>query len=304
MSCVILLATKNGEQFLSRQLDSIKQQSYTNWILYVSDDGSRDSTLEILLCYQKKWGNTKLILYNGPKQGYAQNFWSLVQRVKRKDNQYVAFCDQDDIWDKEHLKRAICEMSPYKLPCLYGSRTQYINQDDQLLDFSPEFLNEPCFQNALVQNIAGGNTQVFNALLLPFLQKIPLGSPIVSHDWTVYQVATAIGGRIFHSQHPTVFYRQHAMNLIGRNDRLFDQLKRLLQLLQGKYRQWNSYNLQCLGFVQNDMTRFNQEVLYRFKKYRELHFISRLTKVFRLYFFRQTLKGQFGLYLGYLLKKI
>lgn len=304
MTCVILLATKNGERFLAQQLDSIKAQSYTQWTIYASDDGSTDSTLDILLRYQQQWGKTKLKIYQGPQQGYAQNFWSLIHRVKRKDINYVAFCDQDDLWDPEHLNRAMVAMRFYKTPCLYGSRTQYIDQDDQLLDFSPDFLKDPCFQNALVQNIAGGNTQVFNALLLPFLQKIPLGSPIVSHDWIVYQVTTAIGGKVFYSQHPTVLYRQHAMNLVGRNDRLSDQFRRLLQLLGGRFRQWNSDNLQCLEFVRNDMTRFNNEVLRRFTKYREQAFILRLIKVFRLYLFRQTLKGQLGLYLGYLLKKI
>ena len=304
MTCVILLATKNGERFLAQQLDSIKAQSYTHWMIYASDDGSTDGTLDILLRYQQQWGKTKLTIYQGPQQGYAQNFWSLVHRVKHKDNQYIAFCDQDDLWDAEHLNRAILAMRFYKAPCLFGSRTQYIDQDDQLLDFSPMFLKDPCFQNALVQNIAGGNTLVFNALLLPFLQKIPLGSPIVSHDWTVYQVTTAIGGNVFYSQHPTLFYRQHSMNLVGRNDRLSDQLKRLWQLLQGRFRQWNSDNLQCLEFINNDMNRFQKEVLRRFKKYREQYFLLRLFKIFRLYLFRQTLKGQLGLYLGFLLKKI
>jgi glycosyltransferase involved in cell wall biosynthesis len=304
MTCVILLATKNGEKFLAKQLDSIKEQSYKDWIVYASDDGSSDCTLDILLRYQKQWGKTKLSIYQGPKQGFAKNFWSLIHRVKRKDTQYIAFCDQDDVWDPEHVKRAISSIRFNKTPCLFGSRTQYINQDDHLLDFSPEFLKDPCFQNALVQNIAGGNTQVFNAALLPLLQKIPLGSPIVSHDWMVYLVTTAIGGKVFYSLHPTVLYRQHTMNLVGRNDSFFDQLKRFWFLLQGRFRQWNTYNLQCLEFISSDMTRFNQEVLRRFTKYRDQHFVFRFIKVFRLYLFRQTLKGQLGLYLGYLLKKI
>lgn len=51
----ILLCTYNGNKFLRQQLDSIFNQLYTNWVLYVSDDGSTDGTQDILLEYQKIW---------------------------------------------------------------------------------------------------------------------------------------------------------------------------------------------------------------------------------------------------------
>jgi glycosyltransferase involved in cell wall biosynthesis len=56
----ILMCTYNGENFLEEQLDSIENQDYKNWTLYVNDDGSKDATLDILKRYQKKWGNKKL----------------------------------------------------------------------------------------------------------------------------------------------------------------------------------------------------------------------------------------------------
>jgi len=56
------MCTYNGEQFLEEQLDSIENQDYENWTLYVNDDGSKDSTLNILKGYQKKWGVKKLII--------------------------------------------------------------------------------------------------------------------------------------------------------------------------------------------------------------------------------------------------
>ena len=304
MTCIILLATKNGESFLVQQLESIKKQSYSNWIIYASDDKSNDNTINILLHYQREWGKSKLRIFQGPAQGYAKNFWSLLHRVRRKDIQYIAFCDQDDIWDSEHLSLGIMKMRHFKSPCLYCSRTQYIDKDNNLLDFSPRFLKDPCFQNALVQNIAGGNTQLFNFSLLTILQKIPLNSQIVSHDWTVYQVVTAIGGKVFYNLSPSVMYRQHSMNIIGRNDRIYDQMKRLTMLLSGRFRQWININLHNLQFVHADMTQFNQDVMRRFTKYRDQNLFIKLFKVFRLYLFRQTFKGQIALYLGFLINKL
>ena len=91
MTCVILLATKNGEKFLKEQLDSIQSQAYKDWIVYASDDSSKDNTLNILLSYQKKWGKKKLNIYKGPNQGHAKNFWSLIHRVKGKQIKYISF---------------------------------------------------------------------------------------------------------------------------------------------------------------------------------------------------------------------
>ena len=47
-SVAILMCTYNGENFLEEQLDSIQNQDYKNWTLFVNDDGSKDATLDIL----------------------------------------------------------------------------------------------------------------------------------------------------------------------------------------------------------------------------------------------------------------
>lgn len=52
----ILMATYNGSKYLQEQLDSIARQNHHNWILYVSDDGSTDATLDILQAFQQAWG--------------------------------------------------------------------------------------------------------------------------------------------------------------------------------------------------------------------------------------------------------
>ena len=40
----ILMATYNGEKYISQQIESIINQTFTNWKLLIRDDGSTDNT--------------------------------------------------------------------------------------------------------------------------------------------------------------------------------------------------------------------------------------------------------------------
>lgn len=90
-------------------------------------------------------------------------FLSLACRAELQAD-YFAFSDQDDIWLPEKLSRAIgmLEKLPPNTPSLYGSRTQLINAQGEIIGISKLIPHELSFNNALVQNVAGGNTMVFN----------------------------------------------------------------------------------------------------------------------------------------------
>lgn len=92
----ILLSTFNGEKYLSEQIESILNQSFDNWKLYIRDDGSVDSTIYILNDYFRKYPD-KISLYKDNKGnlGYKRSFMELLANINES---YYMFCDQDDIW--------------------------------------------------------------------------------------------------------------------------------------------------------------------------------------------------------------
>ena len=102
----ILMCTYNGENFLEEQLDSIENQDYKNWTLYVNDDGSKYKTLDILKAYQKKWGVKKLHIRRGPQKGFSQNFLQIITDKKIHADLYF-LSDQDDIWMPHKLSHTI-----------------------------------------------------------------------------------------------------------------------------------------------------------------------------------------------------
>src|ERR1700751_1688968 len=109
-SIAILLCTYNGAGFLPAQLASLAAQSFTNWRLFVSDDGSSDETLAIVAQHKERLRAPPDDRRTRPRQGYAKNFLSLACDPSLSFD-YYAYCDQDDIWEPDKLARAVERLS-------------------------------------------------------------------------------------------------------------------------------------------------------------------------------------------------
>ena len=136
MECLILMATYNGEKFIREQIQSIIEQSYKNWTLLIRDDGSTDKTVEIINRMRSKDNRITLIQNTTNEHGAYKNFWYLLHYTKTlKKFDYYFFADQDDIWNKDKLKRMICfdESFSSNTPRLVYSDMQIIDADGNLI---------------------------------------------------------------------------------------------------------------------------------------------------------------------------
>ena len=300
--CAIILCTKNGENFLTEQLKSLEEQCQ-NFDLYINDDGSSDKTEEIIKNFQKK---TKIkIIYT--KKNYdsaTKNFLKTLKSIKNKYDYYF-FCDQDDIWDKKKIEISKIKLDSFQpdIPSLFCSSTEIINPKSKIIDSSKIFKRKPCFSNALVQSIAGGNTMSFNHETKLLLDKIVSIDSVVSHDWITYILVTAHGGKVSYSSIPLVKYRKHENNLIGPNKSLNEIFFRIYLLSKGQMRDWTKKNLRVLN--EFGLTRNSEKILNRFEK--EAHngnFFERLKYTIRSDVFRQTYLSNVALHFAILLKKI
>lgn len=292
----ILLCTYQGEQYLDEQLDSFAAQSYTQWKAWVSDDGSHDNTRALLAAYQQQWGKDRLSICEGPRKGFVANFMSLIcQRDIEAD--YYALSDQDDVWHTDKLARAIqsLESTPPDVPALYCSRTDLINEHGELIGRSRHFTRKPAFANALVQNIAGGNTMVFNNAARKLLISAGSDIQVIAHDWWVYIVVSACGGVIHYDENPTLRYRQHSENLIGSNAGLRATMVRIKMLFQGRLKTWVDANVNALQTIVPHMTPDNRELFERFQTARKRSIVPRTIGILRTGIYHQTQLGNLGL---------
>lgn len=212
MKICILMSTYNGEKFLREQLDSLLAQTVPVEI-YVRDDGSTDSTQNILDEYLK---NDSLKWYTGENLRPAKSFWDLVQTAPQAD--YYAFCDQDDVWLPDKIERAIkmlTQVENQNQPLLYCSNVTVT--DKYLNNISIFKASEPHtdFAYSLIYSLAPGCTFVFNELSRNEMIKYDMNTETeVIHDWLTHKIVAMLGKVVYDSE-PSMFYRQHENNVIG-----------------------------------------------------------------------------------------
>jgi glycosyltransferase involved in cell wall biosynthesis len=222
----VLLATYNGEKFLSDQLDSLFNQTSNNWSLVVFDDGSTDNTINILSSFREKYPDD-FELIGTPNQSNhrplgARDSFGLLLSATEAD--YYYFCDQDDRWSFEKIERM--NQSMRELESEFGQETPLlIHTDLRVVDHSLQVISESFwhYQNLdpqngaslhklIVQNVVTGCTMMINRALRD--QALPIPNESILHDWWLALVAAAFG-KIASISDPMVDYRQHIRNEVG-----------------------------------------------------------------------------------------
>ena len=298
----ILMATHNGAKYLIDQLVSIRLQDFSAWRLIISDDNSTDATRALIRLYIKDHPNLDIKFVEGSGRGFCFNFLSMLGEVS---TEYFCFCDQDDIWLPNKLTHSIKILEQYDCEAMYCSSTIIIDFLGNRIGTSPIFSRKTSFENALVQSIAGGNTMVFNSKALEILTLAYDPSHIpISHDWWCYQVISGTGGTVHYDTLPRVKYRQHSGNLIGSNISFHKRLKRVLLLLEGRYRDWTDVNLKALEASVSLLDEKNAKILDKFIRLRNKKLLTRIRLFNQLGLYRQTSFGNAALFAACILKRI
>lgn len=218
----VLLATYNGERFLREQIESILAQDYENLTVLARDDGSSDSTADILLSYEREFPERFRVMPSSPGTGNPKlNFLLL---MKASTAAYVCLSDQDDLWLPDKVRKAMSLMRQLEsqwgehTPALVFSDLRVVDQ--QLLPLkesmwahfgvAPEFIER--FATLLNKNVVTGCTTMLNRRLVALSQR--MSDEAVMHDHWIAMVACAFGKSAF-VREQLVLYRQHGRNALG-----------------------------------------------------------------------------------------
>ena len=259
----VILSTFNGSAFLQQQLDSLYAQSYPNVNILVRDDGSSDTTRDILNRDQSAGRIT--LLAGHDNLGAARSFFELLQHAAATETDFVAFCYQDDVWLAEKLARAVAALSGIRdeRAAMVCTRLEIVDADLAHEGFTPT-PGKIGFGNALVENIAIGCSIVLNRKAVDLISR-NLPARVLVHDWWCYLVVSCFGHIIFDSE-PCIKYRQHGSNVFGAARSNLDRLRRNMRRFagDGEGRYWQSEQASAfLATFENRIPAVQRRILDR-----------------------------------------
>jgi glycosyltransferase involved in cell wall biosynthesis len=252
----VLLATYNGEKFLEEQLQSLEQQKDVNVRVWANDDGSDDATLKILL----KWQRSGLIVDITKTQriGSTRAFLKLLS--EHSDSEYVAFCDQDDVWDPIKLITQVGNLTS-EMPMAITSERLFIDEAGTIIGKSKKLRMAPSFENAIVENIAPGNTILMNNRAIKLVNEF--SNPTVEHyDSWIYLLTSAFG-KVECLNQPLIKYRIHENNLVGLRRYVF---RRFITSTQNYLKQAQYFNVHAAKDISNCKRSSLEDLVSIFEK--------------------------------------
>ncbi len=155
----VLMPAYNREKYIGEAIESVLVQTYTHWELIIVDDGSRDSTAEIVKSYQAK--DSRIILYQFPENKgipYARN-----QCLELAKGEYLANLDSDDIALPDRLEKQVQFMEENPEVGICGGK--YVFIDEQNKKVNEPFLM-PTEDKEIKANFFLYKAHVFNTTLL------------------------------------------------------------------------------------------------------------------------------------------
>lgn len=216
----ILMASYNSEKYIEHQIDSILNQTYNNYHLYINDDISTDNTLNILQNYKNQYNNKISFFQNEKRLGIKGNFSTLMEK---SNADYIMFSDHDDVWFDNKIEITYNEMSALEkkysqsTPLLVFTDKTVTDENLNIMHYSHnkcENLNTKniSFNRLLMGNVVSGCTIMINKPLKEICGYINPNA--IMHDYWITLAAAAFG-YISYIDKPTMYYRQHSNNTFG-----------------------------------------------------------------------------------------
>lgn len=217
----ILMATYNGEKYIGEQISSIRSQTYGDWKLLVSDDGSSDGTTRIVDEAIRDDSRISWAPDCGKHRGSYGNFMYLLNLSK---SGYSMFCDQDDVWLPNKIEVIFNKMEELETkypdsPIMVFTDLEVVDESlntisksfDEMMGIDPSRVS---LKELLFAGVAPGCTIMLNKKLRDIVVGCENTGGVKVHDWWISLVAACVG-HIGYVPAATSKYRQHSSNQFG-----------------------------------------------------------------------------------------
>ena len=257
MKVAVLLALYNGMKWINEQVNSILNQEKVHVHIFISIDPSNDGSQEWaqkLACTNKQ---VTLLETNEKYGSAAPNFFRLIKDVDFSDYDFIAYADQDDIWNKNKLYRAIQIIKNNNYDAYSSNVIAFWPDGDKKLIKKSQAQVKWDF---LFESAGPGCTFVLTKTLALDLKKFIIKNSkemklVWLHDWFTYAFARSNNYKWYIDEKPSLLYRQHLGNQVGANKGLSAIIYRAKFILAGKAMKQSSLLASLLDLENNSFVK-------------------------------------------------
>lgn len=231
----VLLAAYNGMRWIEEQLISILGQSAVDVTVHISIDPSTDGTEDWCAAYAAENHQVVVLPDAGRFGGASRNFFRLIRDVDFGSFDFIAFADQDDIWHKDKLQRAVDAIQTRQVDAYSSNVTAFWpNGGTHLLNKA-----QPQVEWDFLFEAAGpGCTYVMSKKVIEVLKSSMIANwellqDVSLHDWYCYAFARSHGFSWYIDPRSSMEYRQHERNQVGANKGLSSLISRYKTIHDG-----------------------------------------------------------------------
>ena len=202
----VIIPTYNRASYICETIDSVLDQTFTDYEIIVVDDGSTDNTKEIVSLHIEKYSKKIRYFYQENRgEAGARN-----TGIKESKGEYIAFLDSDDIWHREKLEKQIKALEGSDVSLVYCS--MYIIKDGYV-NYKKRKPSSPAlnFHDLLL----GGKSIPMTGLVKKNdLDKVGLFDESIklACDYDMW-LRFSMKYKIKFMNEPLAFYRRHASNI-------------------------------------------------------------------------------------------
>lgn len=210
----VCMATYNGAQFVVRQLDSVLKQLHPEDEVIVVDDGSKDSTVQVI---RETFGDRVQVYVNKENLGVIHSFERAISLAK---GDILFLCDQDDIWE-DHKVECVMQEFEQRHADLVVHDAFVVDGNLDTIDPSWNHFNH----NNLSQDIIGNVLKnAYTGAFMAFKRELahdflPFPPSIEMHDQWIALVCMMKKKRIAIIDKPLMNYVRHGGNVTGMKKR-------------------------------------------------------------------------------------
>lgn len=155
----VIMPMYNSERFVGKAIESVIGQTYPHWELLVVDDGSSDSSCDVVRAYAARDPRVHLLVNPTPVgMPYAPRNYG----IQQARGEFIAFLDSDDIWLREKLRQQLVVFHRDERTAVVYSDYEKVNEEGERSARIVSAPRKTNYQQLLYSNVIGNLTGIFD----------------------------------------------------------------------------------------------------------------------------------------------